>query len=61
MAKSASPSRRLAVTAKTSYLHFLWGMSFGVIAVLSTPLVAVTALIVAAFKNSHDTLMHMWQ
>jgi hypothetical protein len=66
-ALSASSSTRqvstttLATTAKTSYLHFLWGTSFGVLAVLSTPAVLVAALVVACCKNTHDTLMQRWQ
>lgn len=56
-----SSARPLAHTAKSSYLHFIWGMSFGVVAVLATPFMAVAALVLSACKSTHETVAHMWQ
>ncbi len=53
-----SPGRMLLQSTKSSYLHFIWGMSFGVVAVLATPLISAVALFVALCKNTHETLMH---
>lgn len=59
LSAAAAPSRSLAATAKSSYLHYLWGMSFGIVTVLATPLVLAAALVLGLGKNTHDLLMHM--
>lgn len=60
-AASAQQTRPLAAQAKSSYLHFIWGMSFGVVSVLVLPLVAAAAWGLLAFKSSHDKVKLMWQ
>lgn len=61
MAKSAAQTRPLAIQAKQSYLHFIWGLSFGVVSVLATPFVVAAALGLGMYKTCHDTLIQMKQ
>ena len=59
MAKSQA--RPLAAQAKRSYLHFIWGLSFGIVSVLATPLVAAAGMLLLAYKNTHDLYMYRKQ
>lgn len=56
----AQQQRSLATTAKGSYLHFLWGVSFGVVCVCATPLAAFFALLLGLCKGTHDSVRRWW-
>jgi hypothetical protein len=56
VASSGGRTRALAASAKIGYLQFVWGLCFGLIATIATPVVAIAAIVLGIHKTVHDWL-----
>lgn len=52
----SSRTHTLAASAKASYLQFIWGLSFGLIATVATPFLALVAVLLGVGKSVHDAM-----
>jgi hypothetical protein len=56
LSATAGRHHRQLQLAKRTYLQFVWGMSFGIVAALATPLLALATLVLGVSKAVMDAL-----